>query len=97
MQLYLAFITLDVKAPIERHNTNSFLLARLWHDGIVANGAAWSEFPKYKNQLDKMHWTNNDGNEYHLWKSSMQWMRLAASTVNGMPSRQRWQTMQVKH
>lgn len=31
-----------------------------------------------------------------LWKSSMQWIWLVASTVKGMPSRPRWHTTQVK-
>lgn len=32
----------------------------------------------------------------YLWKSSMQWMRPPASTVNGIPSRLRWHITQVK-
>jgi hypothetical protein len=45
MPSYLAFVTLYVKAPIQSDNTNSFFLSRLWHDGIVTNRAARSEFP----------------------------------------------------
>lgn len=36
------------------------------------------------------------GTQPDLWKSSMQWIWLVASTVNGMPSRPRWHTTQVK-
>lgn len=36
------------------------------------------------------------GDPADLWKSSMQWIWLVASTVKGMPSRPRWHTTQVK-
>ena len=95
---YFTFVAINMKTSFQCYNTNCFSFAGFRYDGFFTHWTTWSKFTMVRKifffKLITMMMMNFFST--YLWKQSIQWTWLVASTVNGIPSNDFSQTTHVK-